>query len=206
MKLALMLVCAYLLGSIPSGLWLGRYVYHKDIRTLGSGNIGTTNTFRVLGKKAGLIVLFMDMFKGTLAAALPYFFGSFSHPYYSPILIGLAAVVGHGFSIFDHFHGGKAVATSAGMVLAYNPLFFLLCWLVFGSLVYFTRMVSVASTLGMVIIFGLSFFFHDPLLSSVAFILMCFIIYMHRDNFKRIRNGTENKVPFGFGYHKNSSK
>lgn len=206
MKFAIMLLCAYLLGAIPSGLWLGKRVYHKDIRTLGSGNIGTTNTFRVLGKKAGLIVLFMDMFKGTFAAALPYLFGSFSHPFYNPLLIGLAAVIGHSFSVFDHFRGGKAVATSAGIVLAYNPLFFLICWLVFGSLVYFTRMVSVASMLGMVIIVALSFFFHDLLLSGVAIVLMCFIIYMHRDNFKRIRTGTENKVPFGFGYHKNSTK
>ncbi|MFD0897264.1 glycerol-3-phosphate 1-O-acyltransferase PlsY [Loigolactobacillus binensis] len=206
LKLVLMLLCAYLLGSIPSGLWLGKWLYHKDIRQLGSGNIGTTNTFRVLGKKAGLIVLFMDMFKGTLAAALPYLFGSFGHPFYNPLLIGLAAVVGHSFSIFDHFHGGKAVATSAGIVLAYNPLFFLVCWLVFGCIVYFTRMVSVASMLGMVIIFGLSFFWHDLLLSGVAFFLMCFIIYMHRDNFKRIKAGTENKVPFGYHYHRNRSK
>lgn len=201
-----MLICAYLLGSIPSGLWIGKWLYHKDIRKLGSGNIGTTNTFRVLGKKAGLIVLFLDMFKGTLAGMLPYFFGSFSHPFYSPLLIGVAAVIGHSFSIFDHFHGGKAVATSAGMVLAYSPLFFFICWLVFGSLVYFTRMVSVASMLGMIIIFGLTFFFHDGLLSLIAFILTCFIIYMHRDNFKRIKAGTESKVPFGFGYHKPTTK
>lgn len=206
LKLGFMLICAYLLGSIPSGLWIGKGLYHQDIRKLGSGNIGTTNTFRVLGRKAGLIVLFLDMFKGTLAGMLPYFFGSFSHPDYSPLLIGVAAVIGHSFSIFDHFRGGKAVATSAGMVLAYSPLFFFICWLVFGSLVYFTRMVSVASMLGMVIIFGLTFFFHDSLLSLIAFILTCFIIYMHRDNFKRIKAGTESKVPFGFGYHKPTSK
>ncbi|WP_191981095.1 glycerol-3-phosphate 1-O-acyltransferase PlsY [Loigolactobacillus bifermentans] len=198
LKIVIMFICAYLLGSIPSGLWIGRAFYHKDIRQLGSGNIGTTNTFRVLGRKAGIVVLFMDMFKGTLAACLPYFFQSFQHPLINPLIVGLAAVAGHSFSIFDGFHGGKAVATSAGMVLGYSPIFFLICWLVFGSLVYFTRMVSVASTLGMVIVFLLSFLFHDAVLSIVAFILMVFIIYLHRDNLKRVKAGTESKVPFGW--------
>ncbi|MDA5387020.1 glycerol-3-phosphate 1-O-acyltransferase PlsY [Loigolactobacillus backii] len=202
LKIIIMFVLAYLLGSIPSGLWVGQLFFHKDIRKLGSGNIGTTNTFRVLGKKAGIVVLFMDMLKGTLAACLPYFFQSFSHPLFNPLIVGVAAVIGHSFSIFNHFHGGKAVATSAGMVLGYNPLFFALSWLVFGSLVYFTRMVSVASTLGMIILVILSLFFHDSVLTIVAAILMVFIIYLHRDNLKRIKNGTESKVPFGFHYHK----
>ena len=117
-----MIVIAYLLGSIPSGLWIGKYFYHKDIRKEGSGNIGTTNTFRVLGPKAGTVVLVMDILKGTLAASQPYLF----HVNVNPLLIGLIASVGHTCSIFDNFHGGKAVATSAGILLAYNPLLFVI--------------------------------------------------------------------------------
>lgn len=114
-----MIIIAYLLGSIPTGLWIGKYIYHKDIRKLGSGNIGTTNTFRTLGFKAGVVVLFIDILKGTLAASQPYFLGISGTV--NPLLIGLFASLGHTVSIFDNFHGGKAVATSAGILLAYQP-------------------------------------------------------------------------------------
>ena len=95
-----MLVIGYLLGSIPSGVWIGKIFYGKDVRQFGSGNMGTTNTFRVLGKKAGIIVLLMDMFKGTLAACLPALF----HSNANVLLIGLAAIIGHVFPIFANHY------------------------------------------------------------------------------------------------------
>ena len=116
---AVVIVLAYLLGSIPSGIWIGKYFYHTDIRTYGSGNSGTTNTFRVLGKKAGTIVLIMDMLKGSAATLLPIWLGAEIHP----LLAGVVAALGHTYPLFAGFKGGKAVATSGGIILAYNPLF-----------------------------------------------------------------------------------
>lgn len=193
-----MLVIAYLLGSIPSGVMIGKKFFNVDIRLSGSGNIGTTNTFRVLGPKAGTVVLLMDILKGTLAASQPYIFNT---PNVNPLLIGLAAIVGHTFSIFDHFKGGKAVATSAGILLAYNPSFFVIACFVFASLVYLTSMVSVASMSAMVIISVWSLAYHDFILTLVALVLTIFIFYRHRENIKRLRNGTENLIPFGYWYH-----
>lgn len=193
-----MLVIAYLLGSIPSGVMIGKKFFNVDIRLSGSGNIGTTNTFRVLGPKAGTVVLLMDILKGTLAASQPYIFNT---PNVNPLLIGLAAIVGHTFSIFDHFKGGKAVATSAGILLAYNPSFFVIACFVFASLVYLTSMVSVASMSAMVIISVWSLAYHDFILTVVALVLTIFIFYRHRENIKRLRNGTENLIPFGYWYH-----
>ena len=94
-KIILMLIIGYLLGSIPSGVWIGKIFYNKDIRNYGSGNMGTTNTFRVLGKKAGIVVLLMDMLKGTITACLPFIF----HVNVSVLLIGLSAILGHVFPI-----------------------------------------------------------------------------------------------------------
>lgn len=122
MKLIILFIIAYLLGAVPSGVWIGKLFFNKDIRTEGSGNIGTTNTFRVLGKTAGTVVMIMDIAKGTIATLLPTFFGI---QHINPLIFGVFAILGHTFSIFDRFNGGKAVATSAGMLLAYNPWFFL---------------------------------------------------------------------------------
>ncbi len=121
MKTILLLFIAYLLGSIPSGVWIGQLFFKKDIRQFGSGNTGTTNTFRVLGKSAGVIVLLMDILKGTLATCLP---AIFSVTTINPLWFGVCAILGHTFPIFAKFKGGKAVATSAGMLLGYNPIFF----------------------------------------------------------------------------------
>nr|WP_057744333.1 glycerol-3-phosphate 1-O-acyltransferase PlsY [Liquorilactobacillus capillatus] len=198
----IMLVIAYLLGSIPSGVWIGKFFYKTDIRQFGSGNTGTTNTFRVLGKKAGFIVLLMDMLKGTLAACQPYLFDV----HINVLLIGCAAVVGHVFPLFAHFKGGKAVATSAGILLAYSPIFFLVAWFIFLTSLYLSSMVSVASMVGMTLITLLSLFFHDPILTIIALILTVFVFYRHKGNLTRIRKGEENMVPFGIVYNKKKKK
>lgn len=192
-----MIVIAYLLGSIPSGLWIGKYFYHKDIRQEGSGNIGTTNTFRVLGPKAGVVVLVMDVLKGTLAASQPYLF----HVPVNPLLIGLVASIGHTCSIFDHFHGGKAVATSAGILLAYNPLLFLVAASVFVGMILLTSMVSCASIVGVSTIFIIALCIHDHILSIIAGIITILIIVRHRSNINRIIHGQESMVSFGLGHY-----
>lgn len=197
-KIIIMFIIAYLLGSIPSGVWIGTKFYGKDIRQFGSGNSGTTNTFRVLGKTAGITVLLADVLKGTLAASLPLLFNI---PI-NPMIIGLGAILGHTYPIFAGFKGGKAVATSAGVLLAYNPVFFVYSVCVFIVILFLSRMVSFSSMISLPIITLSSLFIGDWILTIIAFLLTIFIIYRHRENIKRIRNGTESKVPFGLGYKK----
>ncbi|KRN58879.1 hypothetical protein IV45_GL000506 [Limosilactobacillus secaliphilus] len=192
-----MIIVAYLLGSIPSGLWIGKIFYHRDIRKEGSGNIGTTNTYRVLGVKAGTVVLVMDILKGTLAASQPYFF----HVAVNPLLIGLFASIGHTVSIFDHFHGGKAVATSAGILLAYNPGLFAVAATIFVSTLYLTSMASCASIIGISSMFFISLFIHDTILAWIAGLLSLLVIYRHRSNINRIIHGKESMVSFGLGQY-----
>ena len=192
-----MIVIAYFLGSIPSGLWVGKLLYNKDIRLEGSGNIGTTNAFRVLGTRAGIIVLVVDILKGTLAASQPYFFHLY--PQVNPLLIGIFASLGHTFSIFDNFHGGKAVATSAGILLAYNPPLFLLAAGVFVAMLLLTSMASVASMVGISTIFVIALVEHDLILSIVAGLLTILVFIRHRSNIVRIIKGQESMVSFGLG-------
>lgn len=195
-KIPVMLIIGYLLGSIPSGVLIGKFFYGKDIRNFGSGNMGTTNTFRVLGKKAGFIVLFMDLLKGSLAALLPFFF----HSNANPMLIALSAIIGHVFPIFAGFKGGKAVATSAGALLVYNWKFFLLAWAIFIITIFITSMVSMGSIVGFILITIAAFCVGDPVLIGVALGLTIFVIIRHWKNIERIKNGTENLVPFGLVY------
>ncbi|WP_283582798.1 glycerol-3-phosphate 1-O-acyltransferase PlsY [Limosilactobacillus difficilis] len=195
--IVLMIVIAYFLGSIPSGLWVGKLLYNKDIRLEGSGNIGTTNAFRVLGTRAGIIVLVVDILKGTLAASQPYFFHLY--PQVNPLLIGIFASLGHTFSIFDNFHGGKAVATSAGILLAYNPPLFLLAAGVFVAMLLLTSMASVASMVGISTIFVIALVEHDLILSIVAGLLTILVFIRHRSNIVRIIKGQESMVSFGLG-------
>lgn len=186
-------IVAYLLGSIPSGLWVGQYFFKKDIRQFGSGNLGSTNAFRVLGKKAGSLVLFCDVFKGFLAMILAL--TVFKQPDISPLWIASFAVIGHTFPIFASFKGGKAVATFAGMILAYQPLLLLYGLIIFLVLLAITRMVSLTAMVTITLGVFLSLLFNDWTLTLFALAIDIFIIYRHRSNIQRILNGTENKVP-----------
>jgi len=186
-------IVAYLLGSIPSGLWVGQYFFKKDIRQYGSGNLGSTNAFRVLGKKAGSLVLFCDIFKGFLAMILALTI--FKQPDISPLWIASFAVIGHTFPIFASFKGGKAVATFAGMILAYQPLLLLYGLIIFLVLLAITRMVSLTAMVTITLGVFLSLLFNDWTLTLFALAIDIFIIYRHRSNIQRILNGTENKVP-----------
>ncbi|MGY3750367.1 glycerol-3-phosphate 1-O-acyltransferase PlsY [Vagococcus acidifermentans] len=208
MTLIILFLFAYLLGSVPSGIWIGKVFYQKDIREFGSGNSGTTNTFRVLGFKAGVTVLCMDILKGTLATLLPVLF----HLSVNPLYFGIAAILGHTFPIFANFKGGKAVATSAGMLLAYNPLFFVYSAAIFAIILFVTSTVSLASMVSAVLITLSTVFLpviwpqilpeHDWVLTVLAILVTLFIIVRHRENIQRIRQGTENRVPFGLNKSK----
>ena len=197
MQTILMIIVAYFLGAIPFGLWIGQLFYHKDIRKEGSGNIGTTNSFRVLGFKAGVTVLVLDILKGTLAASQPYLL----HSSVNPLLIGLFASLGHTVSIFDHFHGGKAVATSAGILLAYNPPLFGVAAGIFVATLLLTSMASMASMIGITAIFVIALCIHDWILATVAGILSLVVIYRHKANIGRIIRGQESMVNFGLGHY-----
>jgi acyl phosphate:glycerol-3-phosphate acyltransferase len=187
---ALVLVLAYLIGSIPSGLIVGKVFYGTDIRQHGSGNLGGTNTFRTLGKKAGMAVTVADILKGTLAVFLPIWLGSDIHP----LLAGVLAVVGHMFPVFAGFRGGKAVATSGGILLAYAPWMFLLVVLFFFVGLYLTKYVSLSSMLAAIPAITYSFIDGDVPLIIVVLLLSSFIFYRHRANIKRIIDKTEPKV------------
>lgn len=198
MKLILLLILAYLLGSIPSGVWIGKLFFKKDIRQHGSGNTGTTNTFRVLGKTAGIVVLLMDILKGTLATCLPMIFHLSG---INPLWFGVCAILGHTFPIFAGFKGGKAVATSAGMLLGFNPVFFVYSCIIFIVSLFCTSMVSLSSMISAVLItlstivlpYVAPVILAKPnwLLTIIAFLVSSFIFYRHKDNIKRIRNHTE---------------
>ena len=191
MEYILYILIAYLLGSIPSGLIVGKIGYNTDIREHGSGNLGGTNTFRVLGIKAGLIVTIADILKGTLAAALPFFMGA--EDVY-PLIIGIFAVVGHMYPIFAGFKGGKAVATSGGVILGVNPIIFLVLLLSFFLVLYLSKYVSLSSMVSGIIGIIATLVVEDYGLTIIISLFTIFVIYRHRANIKRIINKTEPKI------------
>ena len=198
LAILIQMITAYLLGSIPSGVWLGKALYGKDIRDYGSGNTGATNTFRILGIKAGTIALILDVSKGLVATLIPIYFDSPIHP----VFIGLFAILGHVFSVYIKFQGGKAVATSAGVILALHPYYLIGAVLFFLAVLFITSTVSVASISASVAAAVFSFFLNDPIFTGVIFLIALVIVYLHRENIQRIRSGNENRVPFGLNPRK----
>ncbi|WP_057490915.1 glycerol-3-phosphate 1-O-acyltransferase PlsY [Streptococcus orisasini] len=203
MKVIIFLIIAYLLGSIPTGLWIGKYFYGKNLRDYGSGNMGTTNTFRVLGPKAGSVTFIIDMLKGTLATVLPMIFGVSG---VTPLLFGFFAILGHTFPIFAGFKGGKAVATSAGILLGLAPLFLLYLLIIFTIVLYLSSMISLASvTAASVAIISALIFpafhfllpFYDWFFTGIIILIAGIIIVRHKDNMIRIKEKNENLVPWG---------
>ena len=204
--IGLALLAAYLLGSIPTALWVGRRFFGlADIREHGSGNAGATNTFRVLGPKAGSAVLLIDALKGFVAA---YFLPAWlvaqgaiapEHELYYRLACGALAVVGHIYPVFAQFRGGKGVATILGMMLGVAPATVGACLLVFIAMLLLFRYVSLASmTAG--VTFALlqllpQFRPAQPFMVYVGFVLAALLIYTHRANIGRLRSGTESRVP-----------
>ena len=185
---------AYLLGSIPSAVWVGKLLHGVDVRDHGSGNAGATNTFRVLGKKAGIIVMAMDILKGLAAASLILFLGdqvekeSFQYVNLQ-LLFGFLAVIGHLFPIFAQFRGGKGIATLFGMILAIHYPSALLC-LGFFLLVLGSILAAISFPLGLVYIF------HEktPLFVAFAISAALLVVLTHQKNIKKLVRGTENKA------------
>ncbi|MBE1553897.1 glycerol-3-phosphate 1-O-acyltransferase PlsY [Sporosarcina limicola] len=197
MELIILLLAAYLLGSIPSALWLGKLFYKTDVRQHGSGNLGATNTFRVLGKRAGLTVTILDILKGTIAVLLlllPFFENVDVHP----LIPGVLAVVGHMYPVFASFKGGKAVATSGGVLLGYDWPVFVLVLVTFLIVLKLTKMVSLSSMVVSIVGFSYSIIYYfrtgDVYLLIMVGLLGSFIFYRHRTNIARIKAGTEPKV------------
>ncbi|AYV59331.1 TPA: glycerol-3-phosphate 1-O-acyltransferase PlsY [Listeria monocytogenes] len=192
-NLILLSLLAYVIGSIPSGLWIGKIFYKKDIRDFGSGNLGATNSFRVLGIKAGSIVTVMDILKGTVATLLPFFFQlNVDHHFW--LLTGAFAIIGHSFPLFAGFRGGKAVATSAGVILAYAPLLFVAALVVFLVTLKLSKYVSLSSMIGALAALIISLFMGDWILIILVACIALFVIWRHRANITRIRNGEEPKI------------
>lgn len=193
MEYVLFILLAYVIGSIPSALIVGKVGYNIDVREHGSGNLGATNTFRILGKKAGTIVLIADILKGTIATILPVLFGFDLYL----LIIGLGAVIGHVYPIFARFKGGKAVATSAGIILGVNALLFAIIIASFVIVLLISKYVSLASmTAGVVGVVVSLFIAQDIVLTIVLGLLAIFILYKHRQNIVRIIRREEPKASF----------
>jgi acyl phosphate:glycerol-3-phosphate acyltransferase len=202
MKEFLLIIVAYLIGSIPTALIISRKFFGIDIRDYGSGNMGATNTFRVLGKKWGTIVMLADMLKGVLAVALfqllPFYLDNEFHRTNLMIGLGLAAVLGHVFPIFAQFKGGKGVATLFGMMLTVQPVVALSCVGVFLAVLYLTRFVSLSSILGALMLpVCVLFIWNDdvPIYRIFAVLIALAVLLTHQKNIGRIIKGVESKVP-----------
>jgi len=190
MDYVLYAIIAYLLGSIPFALIVGKIGYKIDVREHGSGNLGATNAFRVLGKKAGSIVVLADILKGTVATLIPLLFDADVYR----LIIGLFAVLGHTYPLFARFKGGKAVATSGGIILGISPLLFVVMVLSFLSSLYITKYVSLSSMITGIVTIIVSIILWDIGLMIIVTTLSVFVFYRHKDNIKRIKNKTEPKI------------
>ena len=195
---------AFLLGSIPTAVWLGKSVYGVDVREHGSGNPGATNTFRVLGKRAGILVMLLDIIKGLLATSLAIplmkmgFIGEANLIIFK-IIFGIAAVFGHIFSVFLNFRGGKGVATLLGMMIAIDYEVSLICISIFILTLILTKYVSLASILSAlafpsILLFVPRFKTAEPLLVIFGFFLFIVIVWTHHKNIRRMIDGEERKT------------
>jgi acyl phosphate:glycerol-3-phosphate acyltransferase len=199
-SIALLAFCAYLLGSIPSAVLVGKAFYGLDVREHGSMSAGATNTFRVLGKPAGILVLLLDVFKGATAVNLVYFAPELLENEYLTaykIAFGTLAVAGHIYPIFAKFKGGKGIASLLGMVIALDPILALGCAVIFILIFIITNMVSAGSILA-TLSFGIMTYFRygmsEPILQFFGIFAVILVLYTHRSNMLRIWSGEEKKM------------
>ena len=199
---------SYILGSIPFALVIGKVFFKKDIRQYGSGNLGGSNTGRVLGKKIGLLVMILDLFKAVIAITLTKIIISQTNPNLLNLSIYLSSafvLLGHCYTCFANFKGGKAVASTFGILLITNIYIFLICIALYVIFLKICKLVSLSS----IIIFFIAailtlipFFRESPLLnitfdlyySLTLLLIACFVVYRHRSNITRLKAGTENKI------------
>lgn len=207
----LCMIIPYLLGSFNFGLIISSRKYNDDIRTHGSGNAGTTNMLRTYGKRAAALTLLGDMCKAAVAVALGYLIADGSVDatvegetvriinHYGAAIAGLFVMLGHMFPIFYKFKGGKGVATSAMVVLMISPISFVFCFATFLIIVIGTKFVSLGSCMGMMLYpLILSAFSgnQNPVAKITAVAMALLVVFMHRENLKRLWNGTESKISF----------
>ena len=202
MKELFLIILAYLIGSIPTALIISKKFFGIDIRDFGSGNMGATNAFRVLGPKYGTIIMVLDILKGIFAVGLFYFL-----PYYLTnelertnfmMGLGLAAVVGHIFPLFANFKGGKGVATLLGMLIAVQPIIAVCCIGVFLFVLFLTRYVSLSSILGAIMLPVCVLWIwneHEISYRLFALLVALLVIITHQKNISRLLKGAENRIP-----------
>ncbi|EJF10297.1 glycerol-3-phosphate 1-O-acyltransferase PlsY [Pontibacter sp. FD36] len=209
--IAALFIVAYLIGSISTAVWIGKAYYGIDIRQHGSGNSGATNTFRVLGKKPGTIVMLIDIFKGWVATSLAALLVIFNAVPAEDLIIyqlamGALAVVGHIFPVYERFKGGKGVATLLGMMLAIHLEVALMCMVIFVIVLFTSRYVSLGSmiaALAFPILLLLPRFHPDnPILIIFGFVVFAVVVLTHRKNINRLINGEESKANIKLGLRK----
>ena len=195
-----MLLGGYLLGSIPTAVWIGKFFYKIDVREYGSGNAGATNTFRVLGKKAGIPVLLIDVLKGFLAVSLAYF-----SPYTVggnqfinlELVLGIASLVGHIFPLFASFRGGKGIATLLGIVLGVHLYGALICMAIFIVILIISGYVSLGSMISAIcfpIIVIVVFQTTVPSLIIFSILIAIMVLITHQKNIERLLRREESKA------------
>ena len=200
MKTFILIVIAYILGSIPNALWIGKVFRGIDIREHGSKNTGSTNAARVLGAKLGILTLILDISKGAIPVALSFFMKAdllenmTGISSLDPIMVGIFAIIGHSFSLFMKFKGGKAVATTVGVFTVLVPKALLLAAVVFFVIFAVTRYVSVSSiTSAISLPIFIFFLYWDVPYTIFGVIIAILIIVKHKSNIQRLLNGTESK-------------
>ncbi|HDB3198649.1 TPA: glycerol-3-phosphate 1-O-acyltransferase PlsY [Staphylococcus aureus] len=199
MMIIVMLLLSYLIGAFPSGFVIGKLFFKKDIRQFGSGNTGATNSFRVLGRPAGFLITFLDIFKGFITVFFPLWLpvhadGPISTFFTNGLIVGLFAILGHVYPVYLKFQGGKAVATSAGVVLGVNPILLLILAIIFFIVLKIFKYVSLASIVAAICCVIGSLIIQDYILLVVSFLVSIILIIRHRSNIARIFRGEEPKI------------
>ncbi|MBP7212512.1 glycerol-3-phosphate 1-O-acyltransferase PlsY [bacterium] len=195
-ELIIVLVCAYLIGSIPTGYIVVKLAKNEDIRKIGSGSTGATNVKRVMGKKWFFIVLLLDAFKGALPVLLAEIFATrFTAIGLLPVVAAIAVILGHSKSIFLGFTGGKSVASGVGTIIALNWVVGLIIAIIWSMITYISKYVSLGSIIALAIAPFVMYLSEKPI-AYVAYCAICaiYVIYLHRQNIIRLLNGTESKV------------
>lgn len=183
-------ILAYLVGSIPNALWIGKMFKNIDVREFGSGNVGATNATRVLGWKLGVMVLIFDAFKGMIFIIIARILGL--EDIYV-VLIGLAAILGHSYSIYLKFKGGKAVATSLGVMLVLIPKVVMILIIVFLLIVIISGYVSLASISVAGLLPILSYIMYNNIIALLSLVVGILVIWRHKSNIKNLLEGKEDK-------------
>jgi glycerol-3-phosphate acyltransferase PlsY len=198
-----LIILSYLTGAFPSAVLIGKIFFKTDVREFGSGNAGATNTFRVLGKKAGIPVLILDVFKGWLAVNYIFFISSLSNNldlvFEQQLVFGIAAVIGHLFPIYTGFRGGKGIATLLGLLVGIQPIAALMSSLVFIIVFFISRYVSLSSIFAALAFPIIIYFLSDS--TDVSLIIFSIFVPLlalitHQKNIERLLKGEEVKVKF----------